>query len=130
MLKVNEAQFSYRFIDHGPKYLVKGPNIDMGVVVLKPNQDFTNHYHTTCEEVFYILEGEVDFYINDELIKARSGDAIQVSPTESHYLINNSAQDFKAVFIKSPHLEIKDSINVEEPNLANGKEVSNYELGS
>lgn len=114
MNKVNENDFEYRFGDSGPKYLFKGPNVDIGVVVLKPGQDFETHYHTTCEESFYVLDGEVDFYINDKHVPAKKGDAIQVSPTESHYLVNNSLADFKALFIKSPHLETKDSVYIEK----------------
>lgn len=115
MKKVNEDDFEYRFGDNGPKYLTKGPNVDLGVVVLKPGQDFQNHYHTVCEEIFYILEGEIDFYINGEKVPAKPGDMIQCRPGDSHYLINQSQQNFKSVFIKSPHLTERDSVNVENP---------------
>ena len=36
MLKANENDFSYRFGDNGPKYLIQGPNIDLGLVVIQP----------------------------------------------------------------------------------------------
>ena len=55
MLKANENDFSYRFGDNGPKYLIQGPNIDLGLVVIQPGQEFQYHYHTTCEEYFYAL---------------------------------------------------------------------------
>ncbi|MGF9966165.1 cupin domain-containing protein [Bacillus rhizoplanae] len=115
MLKVNEEDFSYRFGDNGPKYLLKGPNIDIGVVVIKPGQDFQNHYHTTCEEIFYALEGEIDFYVNHVKVPIKKGDVLQVRPHESHYLINRSSQNFKALFIKSPHLQEKDTVQTENP---------------
>ncbi|TCP29569.1 mannose-6-phosphate isomerase-like protein (cupin superfamily) [Scopulibacillus darangshiensis] len=122
MFKVGEHERSFRFGDNGPKYLTKGPNVDVGVVVLKPGQDFQNHYHTTCEEIFYVLEGAIDFYINDHHVPMKQGDMLQVRPTESHYLINSSEQDFKAVFIKSPHIEARDSINVDNPKLHGSEE--------
>jgi quercetin dioxygenase-like cupin family protein len=115
MKKVNESDFEYRFGDNGPKYLTKGPNVDIGVVVLKPGQDFPNHYHTTCEEIFYILEGEIDFYINNDRVPAKPGDMIQCRPHDSHYLINTSNQNFKAVFVKSPHIGENDSIVIDKP---------------
>ncbi|WP_028402173.1 cupin domain-containing protein [Ectobacillus panaciterrae] len=117
MLKVNEEEFEYRFGDNGPKYLVKGPNIDVGIVVIKPGQDFQNHYHTTCEEVFYALEGEIDFYINNIKVHVKEGELLQVRPKESHYLINRSNKNFRAVFIKSPHLQVKDTVNIENPTV-------------
>ena len=36
MIKSNEAQHDYRFGDSGPKYLIRGPMCDMGVVMLQP----------------------------------------------------------------------------------------------
>jgi len=115
MKKVNESDFEYRFGDNGPKYLTKGPNVDVGVVVLKPGQDFPNHYHTECEEIFYILEGEIDFYINGDRVEAKPGDMIQCRPGDSHYLINQSEANFKAVFIKSPHIGKNDSVVIDKP---------------
>ncbi|UAL53187.1 MULTISPECIES: cupin domain-containing protein [Metabacillus] len=115
MKKVNENDFEYRFGDNGPKYLLQGPNVDIGIVVLKPGQDFPNHYHTTCEEDFYILEGSIDFYINNNKYTAKPGDLIQCRPGDSHYLFNNSSEIFKAVFIKSPHITEKDSVIVDNP---------------
>ncbi|PGL18428.1 cupin domain-containing protein [Bacillus thuringiensis] len=117
MLKANENDFSYRFGDNGPKYLIQGPNIDLGLVVIQPGQEFQNHYHMTCEEVFYALEGEIDFYVNNERVPIKQGDVLQVRPHESHYLINHSDKPFKAVFIKSPHLPNKDTVQTENPTL-------------
>lgn len=116
MQKVNENDFAYRFGDNGPKYLVQGPNVDVGVVVIKPGQDFQNHYHTTCEEIFYALEGEIDFYVNNAKVPIKQGDVLQVRPHESHYLINRSDGIFKALFIKSPHLQKKDTVQTQNPN--------------
>lgn len=112
---VNENDFEYRFKDHGPKYLTKGPNVDVGVVVLKPTQEFQNHYHTTCEEIFYILEGQIEIYINNERVDVKPGDMVQCSPGDTHYLINRSDSDFKALFVKSPHISERDVVSVDNP---------------
>jgi quercetin dioxygenase-like cupin family protein len=117
MKKVHENDFDYRFGDNGPKYLTKGPNVDIGVVVLKPGQDFQNHYHTVCEEIFYILEGEIDFYINGDKVPVKPGDMIQCRPRDAHYLINQSDKNFKALFIKSPHILERDVVNVDNPKI-------------
>ncbi|MFS0781760.1 cupin domain-containing protein [Bacillus sp. 1P06AnD] len=115
MEKVNEHDFVYRFGDYGPKYLLKGPNIDVGIVVLKPGQDFTNHYHTECEEVFFVLHGKIDFYVNEQKIHVQPGDLIQCRPLERHYLINRSGEECKALFIKSPHIAGRDSVEAPNP---------------
>lgn len=36
MQKTNEKNHEYRFSDNGPKYLIRGPGCDMGVVILQP----------------------------------------------------------------------------------------------
>lgn len=117
MLKVNESEFEFRFGDYGPKYLLKGPNVDIGIVVLKPGQDFQNHYHTTCEEVFYILEGNIDYYINNQRVSVQPGDLILCAPGDTHYLINQSETNFKALFIKSPHINERDVVEVDNPKI-------------
>ncbi|KAA7342689.1 cupin domain-containing protein, partial [Salmonella enterica subsp. enterica serovar Cerro] len=45
MQKTNEKNHEYRFGDNGPKYLIRGPGCDMGVVILQPGQSFPNHRH-------------------------------------------------------------------------------------
>ncbi|MDN3019060.1 cupin domain-containing protein [Paenibacillus sp. BSR1-1] len=117
MKKVHEDDFEYRFGDNGPKYLTKGPNVDVGVVVLKPGQDFQNHYHSVCEEIFYILEGKIDFYINGIRVPVIPGDMIQCLPGDAHYLINQTDQPFKALFIKSPHILERDVVNIKNPEI-------------
>lgn len=113
MVKVNESEREYRFGDSGPKYLRKGPFLSTGVVVFNPGQDFQNHYHVIMEESFFILEGELDFYINDELVKCGPGDLITAESGETHYIINNSKSKAKAVFMLAP-FQIADKIVVED----------------
>lgn len=102
MVKVNESEFEYRFGDSGPKYLRRGPFLSTGLVVFKPGDDFDGHHHKIMEESFLILEGELDFYINDQLVKCLPGDLITAEPGENHYIINNGNQTAKAVFMLAP----------------------------
>ncbi|GAU76399.1 cupin domain-containing protein [Fusibacter sp. 3D3] len=102
MVKVNESEREYRFGDSGPKYLRRGPHLSSGVVVFKPGQDFQGHHHKIMEESFLIIEGELDFYIDDVLVKCVQGDLITAEPGETHYIINNSTSNAKAVFMLAP----------------------------
>lgn len=105
MIKINESEREYRFGDSGPKYLMRGPNIGCGVVVLKPGQDFGKHFHKVMEENFFILEGKLDFYINGEKITCSKGDLIHADPSETHYLVNPYEEMAKAVFILAPYTD-------------------------
>lgn len=111
MFHIHESEREFRFGDSGPKYLLKGPRANFGVVVLKPGQDFNNHFHTIMEENFFILEGEIEFTINKEKVLCKQGDFIHVSPKETHYLKNTSDVLAKAVFCLAPY-QINDKTEV------------------
>jgi len=104
VLIVNEREKEYRFGDSGPKYLMRGPNIDLGLVKLLPGESFPNHYHERIEEDFFILEGEVDVVIDGkETHTLKSGDLIRVAPKKSHFLKNKGSVPMKALFVKAPY---------------------------
>lgn len=103
MLLINENELPYRFEESGPKYLLRGPNIDFGIVRLMPGEDFSNHFHERIEENFFVLEGEIDILVNDTLQTIRPGDLIHVAPNETHYLKNNGRIPAKAAFVKAPY---------------------------
>ncbi len=110
---VNERDIPYRFDGvSGPKYLLRGPHVDIGLVVLMPGEDFNTHYHTEIEENFFTLEGSVDIYVGDEKLTLSEGDIIQVPPKNNHYLKNNGETAWKAVFVKAPY-NPKDKTDVE-----------------
>jgi len=110
---INEKEIPYRFDGvSGPKYLLRGPHVDIGLVVLMPGEDFNTHYHKEIEENFYTLEGSVDIYVNDEKMHLQTGDIIQVPPQNNHYLKNNGTVPWKALFVKAPY-NPKDKVDVE-----------------
>lgn len=111
MFNLNESEREYRFGDSGPKYLMRGPRANFGVVVLKPGQDFSNHYHNIMEENFFILEGEFEFIVNNQKVICKKGDYIHVEPKETHYLKNISNVTAKAVFCLAPFQD-KDKVEV------------------
>ncbi len=113
MYLTNEKEHEYRFKDHGPKYLTKGPNVDMGVVVITPGEEHPCHKHEKQEESFFVLEGECSVYVDGKKVVLKKGDYLICSPGEAHYFHNESDADFKAVFIKAPHLEEKDSVYID-----------------
>jgi len=119
MYLTNEREHEYRFGDHGPKYLTKGKHVDLGVVVITPGEIHPCHRHEHQEESFLALEGECEVWVDGELVVLKAGDYLICEPGEAHYFRNTSAKNFKAVFIKAPHLEFKDSVYVEwEPGEA------------
>ncbi len=113
MKMFNENDFDYRFDDKsGPKYLMRGPNIDFGLVKFLPGESFPTHYHNHIEEDFYILEGELEFTINDEeVIDVKKGTLIHAAPGDTHYIENKTDEIALAIFVKAP-FDPDDKVNV------------------
>lgn len=103
MKKVNENEMTYRDGDSGVKYMLRGPNIDWGIMLLKPNSNMGGHYHEEVEETFYFLEGSGIMVVNDVKIKAKQGDAFLLNPTEKHDIENPTDKPLKVLFIKTPY---------------------------
>ena len=112
LFKINEKEVAYRFNNiSGPKYLLRGPRSDFGMVCLMPGEDFRTHYHGAIEENFYTLEGSVELHVNNQLYLLTPGDLCHVPPNNPHYLINTGETPWVAVFSKAPYDE-KDKIDV------------------
>jgi len=104
MEKVNESEREYRNGDSGVKYLFRGPKIDWGVLFLNPGQSKAATYHNEVEEIFYVVEGQAAFYIDDVKHELVAGDAVRLVPPERHAAVNEGERPVKLVFIKCPYL--------------------------
>lgn len=114
MRLINENDYEYRFGSHGPKYLTsKGPNVDLGVVVITPGESHPCHKHVKQEESFFVLEGECAVYVDGERVLIKKGDYLQCALGEAHMFINESKESFQAVFVKAPYFEQKDSVYID-----------------
>jgi quercetin dioxygenase-like cupin family protein len=100
----NERDLVYKFGEYGPGYLARGPLVDMGVIVLRPGDDYPNHYHAHAENLFFTLEGEASLWSDcRERFTLRRGDLHRCDPGEMHYLVNEADATWRAVFVRAPH---------------------------
>jgi len=109
----NENEHEYRFETHGPKYLTKGPSVDMGLVVIGVGEEHPCHKHVNQEESFLVLEGECAVYVDGKRVLIKKGDFLRCDQGEAHLFRNESDTSFKSVFIKAPHFEEKDSVYID-----------------
>lgn len=114
MFVVNENDFSYRFGDSGPKYLMKGPRMNYAVVQFQPGQNFQAHYHHVMEENFHILKGKVDIVVDGEVHTLSAGDFIHIEPGEVHYVNNPYDETMVMISTLAPFQE-SDKVEVENP---------------
>ena len=89
-----------------------------GLCRLAPGETFPNHFHTSHEEVFFVVSGVAELWTGREhrhLLEP--GDIALCERGEQHFLRNVSDKPFVAYFTKSPNLP-QDRVNVEwMPNL-------------
>lgn len=104
MEKINEHECKFRGGDWGVKYILRGPYIDWGVLILKPGQTMGAHGHQEVEETFYFIKGSPKILVNDVKYNVKEGDAFRIEPLEKHDIVNNTQEEVKVVFIKTPYL--------------------------
>ncbi len=104
MEKVNEHECEFRFGDHGPKYLMRGPKFEWGVIVLQPSQELGAHKHAEVEETFYFEAGTPLMVVDEGEYRVTPGDVFRLEPGEAHNIINDSNEDTRIIFIKCPYV--------------------------
>jgi len=104
MQRVNEKDCEYRGGDWGVKYLMRGPKIDWGVILLKPGQEMGEHGHSEVEETFYFIQGAGKMIVDGTEHRAEAGDVFRLPAPERHNIVNDTDGHVKVVFIKTPYL--------------------------
>ena len=102
---MNENDFEYRGGDSGVKYLMRGPSIDWGVILLKPGELMGSkaHGHNEIDETFYFVEGDGIMIIDGKELEAPQGSIFLCEPKELHNIRNDSNKPIKIVFIKGEY---------------------------
>ncbi len=60
------------------------------------------HFHTRERETFVVLQGEIDFLINNNLLKATAGQTITIQANAVHCFSNTSFLQARALLILNP----------------------------
>lgn len=104
MQRINENECKFRGGDWGVKYILRGPCIDWGLILLKPGQTTGAHGHKEVEETFYFIKGSPKILVNDVEYRVKEGDAFRIEPLEKHDIVNDTREEVKLIFIKTPYL--------------------------
>lgn len=62
-----------------------GAEQTMGVVTIKTGQRNPLHLHPNCEELLYVLEGEADHKLGDDMFELKAGDVIRIPRGVPHW---------------------------------------------
>jgi quercetin dioxygenase-like cupin family protein len=104
MLRARVADLSFKHGTYGPGYLARGPHVDVGVIQLRPGDDYRNHYHARSENSFLTLEGTATLWSEcRDRYDLAAGDFHRCDPGEMHYFVNDGTTVWRAVFIRAPY---------------------------
>lgn len=70
--------------------------------IMPPKTKESKHYHLKSHQVFYILEGEAEFTIDEESFIVNSNQAISIVQGQQHRITNNSDRNLIFLVISSP----------------------------
>lgn len=63
------------------------------------------HIHTNCEEAFYVLDGEIEFFLGDDTVIGRPGSFVHVPGGVSHTFANGATTASRLVIIHAPAMD-------------------------
>jgi quercetin dioxygenase-like cupin family protein len=78
--------------------LLSANRVNFGTLVLKPKTTYPAHNHPAAE-IYYILEGEADWYVDDERCQVGPGSIIYHRPSAVHGWTTTSEKPLKAVWM-------------------------------
>lgn len=72
-----------------------------------------SHYHPASEEIYYILSGEAQMFLDGELRQVGPGDAIAIPPGKVHSIENTGATELIFLCCCAPGYEHADTILID-----------------
>jgi quercetin dioxygenase-like cupin family protein len=78
-----------------------GAEQTVGLATFDAGKSNVEHVHPNCEEVVYVLDGEVEHTLGDERVALRAGDLIVVPRGVPHRLLNESSAPVRAFVVFS-----------------------------
>jgi quercetin dioxygenase-like cupin family protein len=69
-----------------------GANITFGYVQIEPGKKNPRHYHPNSDEVLYLIEGQLDHAVGDQVFHLTAGMSIFIPQNVEHNAINNGAE--------------------------------------
>ena len=87
-----------------PPSVAGSQQLVFGDLLFRPGDAFNFHHHPNQEEVLYLMEGELEAWVEDERSKLRSGDFMHLPAGVVHACFNDSDKDAKMIVALSPRI--------------------------
>ncbi len=80
---------------------------------LAVGQTTAAHFHRQTEEIYYILAGEGQMWLGNEMRTVGPGDAIAIPPGLVHQIANTGSEELRFLCCCAPPYEDEDTVMVE-----------------
>ena len=70
--------------------------------ILPDGESGKDFYHHNGEEFVFVIEGELEVYINEDLYSLKKGDSIYFKSNQKHKFKNNSNKVTRALWVVNP----------------------------
>ena len=79
------------------------PRFNLAVIVIQPHRSGPPiHAHAAEDDAFYILDGELTFTVEDEVVTAGPGTFVLVPPGLEHTFANEGEDDVRMINVHAP----------------------------
>lgn len=93
-------------------HLLNSPQLSVIQEKMPPETAEALHYHQHSEQVFYILDGQATFLVNEERIVVESRESLHIAAGKVHQIRNHGTTDLHFLLISCPKSH-GDRINVQ-----------------
>lgn len=103
----NAAKMPKRNFDWGAITWLCNSQIDpdaqmtFGTVYIKPGASNPRHYHPNCEEYIFVIKGECDHSLDDEVFHLKAGDMLRIPQNAWHHAVNTGDEDVEMIIVYS-----------------------------
>jgi mannose-6-phosphate isomerase-like protein (cupin superfamily) len=87
-------------------------NQSLAEITVRPGISILEHYHKAAEELYYILKGEGQMFIEGEERTVGVGDAIVILPGQRHKITNRGEVDLVMLVTSAPSYDDADQVIV------------------
>ncbi|MFC0560329.1 AraC family transcriptional regulator [Halalkalibacter alkalisediminis] len=81
------------------KYSIENESFSIQYLNLKGKFNMAKSHHHSYYEIFYLLEGERTYLINNKEYKAQKGDLVIINPHDSHHTTSTDVPNFERIVI-------------------------------
>ena len=84
--------------------------LSLAEVTIMPDGQSREHYHHDIEEAYYLLKGQAQMTLDEEMRTVGPGDTIVIAPGARHRIVNTGDTDLVMIVVCAPAWRLEDNV--------------------